>query len=110
MIPGLENIAGLPTAPPVEDRRHCPDTRPVRPPTPAAERRAREDVRARLARRFPEIPAQVLEQIVAEEFGFFADAPVRHYVPVLVLRRAGERLSRLGRTDPVAPSATNRDA
>jgi hypothetical protein len=71
----------------------------VGPPAPDAERRAHEDVRARLTRRFPEVPAQVLEQMVAEEFASFTGARVRHYVPVLVFRRVGEQLTGLGWTE-----------
>jgi hypothetical protein len=109
-IRGLDVIACLTAAPPAEGRRHCPDTRPVGPASPAAEQRAREDVRGRLARRFPAVPAEELERVVAEEFGLFTDARVRHYVPVLVLRRAGERLSRLGSAGPVARAGTDPDA
>jgi hypothetical protein len=109
-IRGLDYIAGPPAIPPtVGRRRHCPDTRPVTPTSPAAERRGREDVHARLARRFPAVPAHELERIVTEEFDSFDGARVRHYVPVLVLRRAGERLSRIGQPG-AAPAETEGDA
>ncbi|MFJ8114018.1 three-helix bundle dimerization domain-containing protein [Streptomyces sp. NPDC096132] len=73
---------------------HCPDTRPAGPRTPAAEQRAREDVRARLMRRFPDIPSETLATATAEAFALFADARVQHYVPVLAFKRAAEQLSR----------------
>ncbi|MCC9710943.1 hypothetical protein E4N62_40380 [Streptomyces sp. MNU76] len=73
---------------------HCLDTRPGGPPTPAAEQRAREDVRARLRRRFPGIPSETLTTATAEAFACFADARVRHCVPVLAFKRAAEQLSR----------------
>ncbi|MFR0357667.1 three-helix bundle dimerization domain-containing protein [Streptomyces sediminimaris] len=72
---------------------HCRDTRPAGPPTAAAEERAREDVRARLLHRFPHVASEALETAAAEAFAFFADARVRHYVPVLALKRASQRLS-----------------
>jgi hypothetical protein len=76
---------------------HCPDTRPAGPPTPAAEQRARKDVQARLERRFPDVPSKTLATATAEAFASFADARVRHYVPVLAFKRASEQLS--GRSD-----------
>ena len=81
----------------VEPGRHCPDTRPVGPPTPAAEHRARQDVQARLTRRFPDVRPEALAGAVTEAFEHFADARVRHYVPVLALRRASGQSS--GRFD-----------
>ncbi|MDN3027132.1 three-helix bundle dimerization domain-containing protein [Streptomyces sp. S.PB5] len=57
---------------------HCPDT-------------AREGVRTRLIRPFPGIPSETLAK--AEAFTCFADAHVRHYVPVLAFKRAAEQLS-----------------
>ncbi|MFJ9542493.1 three-helix bundle dimerization domain-containing protein [Streptomyces sp. NPDC101225] len=71
----------------------CPDTRPAGPPTPAAEQRARQDVQARLERRFPDVPSETLETTAAESFAHFADARVRHYVPVLAFKRASRHLS-----------------
>ncbi len=72
---------------------HCPDTRPAGPPTPAAERRARQDIQTRLERRFPDVPAETLATTAAEAFAYFADARVRHYVPVLAFKRASRQLS-----------------
>lgn len=72
---------------------HCRDTRPVGPATPDAEDRAREDVRARLARSFPDAPPGAVDAVLAEEFAVFASAPLRHYVPVLVFKRACRRLA-----------------
>lgn len=72
---------------------HCPDTRPAGPPTPAAEQRARRHVQERLAHRFPDLPSETLATAAAEAFAFFADARVRHYVPVLALKRAAGQLS-----------------
>ncbi|WP_443062377.1 three-helix bundle dimerization domain-containing protein [Streptomyces sp. NBC_00457] len=81
----------------VEPGSHCADTRPVGPPTPAAEQHARQDVRTRLLLRFPDAPPAVVDIAVAEAFAYFADARVRHYVPVLSLKRASGLLSdRLG--------------
>lgn len=72
---------------------HCPDTRPAGPPTPAADRRARQDVQARLMRRFPDVPSETLATAAATAFTYFADARVRHYVPVLAFKRASRQLS-----------------
>ncbi|WP_020133865.1 three-helix bundle dimerization domain-containing protein [Streptomyces sp. 351MFTsu5.1] len=72
---------------------HCPDTRPAGPPTPAAEQRARKDVQERLLHQFPDVPSETLSRVAAEAFALFADARVRHYVPVLALKRASGRLS-----------------
>ncbi|MEU9242856.1 three-helix bundle dimerization domain-containing protein [Streptomyces sp. NPDC048385] len=84
----------------VQPGGHCPDTRPVGPPTPAAEQRARQDVQERLVRRFPDLPSETLATAAEEAFAFFADARVRHYVPVLAFKRASgqlsERLAALG--------------
>jgi len=80
-----------------EPGSHCPDTRPVRPPTPAAEQHARQDVRTRLLLRFPDAPPSVVAIAAAEAFTYFADARVRDYVPVLAFKRASGLLSdRLG--------------
>ncbi|MGX1908392.1 three-helix bundle dimerization domain-containing protein [Streptomyces phaeochromogenes] len=68
-----------------------------RPTTPAAEQRAGQDVQARLERRFPDVPAETLATTAAESFAYFADARVRHYVPVLAFKRASRQLS--GRFD-----------
>lgn len=81
----------------VPSGNHCPDTRPARPPTPAAEQRARQDVQTRLERRFPDVPSETLETTAAESFAHLADARVRHYVPVLAFKRASRQLS--GRFD-----------
>lgn len=72
---------------------HCPDTRPAGAPSAAAEQRTREDVLARLMCRFPDVPSQTPATASAEAVAFFADARVRHYVPVLAFRRASGRLS-----------------
>jgi hypothetical protein len=80
-----------------EPGSHCPDTRPIRPPTPAAEQHARHDVRARLLLRFPDAPPAVVDITAAEAFTYFAGVRVRHYVPVLAFKRASPLLSdRLG--------------
>ncbi|MCX5061929.1 MULTISPECIES: three-helix bundle dimerization domain-containing protein [unclassified Streptomyces] len=63
------------------------------PSTPAAEQRARQDVRTRLERRFPDAPSETLETTAAASFAYFADARVRHYVPVLAFKRASRQLS-----------------
>ncbi|MHC3474832.1 three-helix bundle dimerization domain-containing protein [Streptomyces sp. 7R007] len=77
----------------IQPGRHCPDTRPAGPPTPAAEQRARQDVQERLTHRFPHLPSETLATASAEAFAFFSDARVRHYVPVLAFRRASGQLS-----------------
>ncbi|MFC8242139.1 three-helix bundle dimerization domain-containing protein [Streptomyces chartreusis] len=77
----------------VQPGSHCPDTRPAGPPTPAAEQRARQDVQERLIHRFPDLPRETLATAAAEAFASFADARVRHYVPVLAFRRAVGQLS-----------------
>jgi hypothetical protein len=81
----------------VQPGNHCPDTRPAGPPTPAAEQRARQDAQTRLERRFPDVPAETPATTAAESFAYFADARVRHYVPVLAFKRASRQLS--GRYD-----------
>ncbi|ALV32264.1 hypothetical protein [Streptomyces sp. CdTB01] len=77
----------------VQPGGHCPDTRPTGPPTPAAEQRAREAVQERLTHRFPDLPSEALATAAEEAFAFFAGARVRHYVPVLALKRASGELS-----------------
>ncbi|MGW3104263.1 three-helix bundle dimerization domain-containing protein [Streptomyces sp. NPDC001100] len=39
------------------------------------------------------VPAETLATAAAEAFTYFADARVRHYVPVLALKRASRQLS-----------------
>ncbi|WP_405906213.1 MULTISPECIES: three-helix bundle dimerization domain-containing protein [unclassified Streptomyces] len=73
--------------------RHCRDTRPAAGPTPAAERRGREDVQGRLTRAFPDTPPTALAAATAEAFVFFSSARIRHYVPVLAFKRASRRLA-----------------
>ncbi|MBQ0985175.1 hypothetical protein KBZ10_11715 [Streptomyces sp. F63] len=90
---GSPAVTAAPYAAPAGGGGHCRDTRPVAPPTPAAEDRARQDVGARLARRFPDTPPEVLDAVLAEEFAAFASAPLRHYVPVLVFKRVCRRLA-----------------
>lgn len=90
----------------IEPGRHCPDTRPAGPATPAADQRARQDVRARLMSRFPDVPAETLATAAAEAFTYFADARVRHYVPVLAFKRASRQLSgRFGTRDDAGGAA-----
>lgn len=76
-----------------ERDRHCPDTRPSTGPTPATERRGREDVQGRLTRAFPDTPPAVPAAATAESFDFFFSARIRHYVPVLAFKRASRRLT-----------------
>ncbi|WP_329311097.1 three-helix bundle dimerization domain-containing protein [Streptomyces sp. NBC_01262] len=76
-----------------ERDRHCLDTRSTTGPTPAAERRGREDVQGRLARDFPDTPPAALAAATAEAFDFFSSARIRHYVPVLAFKRASRRLA-----------------
>ncbi|MFE9095900.1 three-helix bundle dimerization domain-containing protein [Streptomyces sp. NPDC007264] len=90
----MVRITGDGAPPSVERGGHCRDTRPAGPVTPEAERRARDDVRARLAHRRPDIPSGLLTAAVVEEFEHFAQAPLRHYVPVLAFKRALRRLAR----------------
>ncbi|WP_157916338.1 three-helix bundle dimerization domain-containing protein [Streptomyces xinghaiensis] len=90
---GSPAAPAAPHGPPAGGGGHCRDTRPVMPPGPAAEDRAREDVRARLARRFPDTPSEVLDAVLAEESAVLASAPLRHYVPVLVFKRVCRRLA-----------------
>ncbi|MEU9396394.1 hypothetical protein AB0D86_41150 [Streptomyces sp. NPDC048324] len=78
----------------VQPGTHCPDTRPTGHPIPAsAAQRACRDVQERLVHRFPDVPPEVLATAAAEAFAFFADARVRHYVPVLAFKRAAGQLS-----------------
>ncbi|MEV0738455.1 hypothetical protein AB0I51_21345 [Streptomyces sp. NPDC050549] len=60
----------------IQPGRHCPDTHPAAPATPAADQRARQHVRTRLMSRFADVPAETLA--TAEAFTHFADARVRH--------------------------------
>ncbi|WP_329264411.1 hypothetical protein OG223_50700 [Streptomyces sp. NBC_01478] len=76
-----------------ERDRHCPDTRPATGPTPAAERRGREDVQGRPTRTFPDAPPAVPAVATEEAFDFFSSARIRHYVPVLGFKRASRRLT-----------------
>jgi hypothetical protein len=76
-----------------ERDRHCLDTRSAAQPTPAAERRGREDVQERLTRDFPDAPPTATAAAAAEAFAFFSSARIRHYVPVLAFKRASRRLA-----------------
>ena len=47
----------------------------------------------RLAKRFPDAPRTLVEEIVSEEYTALNDGPIRDYVPVLIERAAKVRLS-----------------
>ncbi|ARP72792.1 MULTISPECIES: three-helix bundle dimerization domain-containing protein [Streptomyces] len=97
MIPratGGDRCSGRRPSPHKDASRTTGNTRyPTSPPTPEAERRARQDVQERLLHRFPDLPSEALATAVAEAFAFFADARVRHCVPVLAYARASGQLS-----------------
>jgi len=55
--------------------------------------RALRAVVDRLARRFPDQPTSVIEDVVAYEHSLFAESRVRDYIPILVERAAKLRLA-----------------
>lgn len=61
--------------------------------------RALRAVVERLARRFPDQPLAVIEDVVAYEHSLLAESRVRDYIPLLVERAAKLRLA-----SPVFPS------
>jgi hypothetical protein len=60
----------------------------------------------RLARRFPDHPRSVIEEIVAYEHSLFAEGRVRDYIPILVERAARVRLASPGVLSPQASTAS----
>ena len=56
--------------------------------------RALRAVVGQLARRFPDQPRSVIEEVVAHEYSLFAESRVRDYIPILVERAAKLRLVR----------------
>lgn len=60
------------------------------------ESQAIAEVRRRLADRFPSIPSETIDAVVGEEHSRFT-GPIREFVPLLVERFAGERLTQFVR-------------
>ncbi|WP_443046084.1 three-helix bundle dimerization domain-containing protein [Streptomyces sp. GQFP] len=75
---------------------------PAGPPTPAAEQSARQDVRTRLERRFPDVPSETPATTAAEAFVHFTDARVRHYRSTTHARRRSGLVGRLLRAEGCA--------
>ncbi len=60
------------------------------------EEQAIGEVSRRLEVRFPSVPAAMVDAVVSEEYSRFT-GPIREFVPLLVERFAGERLTQLVR-------------
>ena len=59
----------------------------------SGEQDAIRHVAARLARQFPDLPAEQVERAVYGNYGNFDDSPVRDFVPVLVEQASRRRLA-----------------
>lgn len=57
------------------------------------ERQAVDQVAERLMRRFPHLPKQTVDDLVAQVYAQFDGRPIRDFVPVLVENIARGRLS-----------------
>lgn len=62
-----------------------------------SEQRSVDEVIDRLGQRFPEVERDTISAIVAEEHEAFDGRPVRDFVPVLVEKRAKQRVKELVR-------------
>jgi hypothetical protein len=69
--------------------------------------RALRAVVDRLARRFPDHPRSVIEDVVAYEHSLFAEGRVRDYIPILVERAAKLRLGSSAVPSPQASTASS---
>ncbi len=58
-----------------------------------SEDHALQDVEARLARKFPDVPAEVVASAVTEASDSL-DGPIRSYVPLLVEHAARDKIKR----------------
>ena len=63
-----------------------------------------EHVAERLAEKFPEVPAEVIEDTVTEIHDSFDDAHVRDFVPVIVEHEAKGKLREVNDAESHAPS------
>lgn len=61
------------------------------------EQRGVDEVIDRLAEKYPGVDRSTIEAIVAEEHEAFDGSPVRDFVPVLVEKRAKQRVKELAR-------------
>ena len=62
-----------------------------------AEQRSVDEVIDRLAEKYPSVDRSTIVAIVAEEHESFHGRPVRDFVPVLVEKRAKQRVKELAR-------------
>jgi hypothetical protein len=62
-------------------------------PRRASEDAAMRQVRARLAKQFPELSADEIDRAVTGHYDTFNDSPIRDFVPVLVERAARQQLT-----------------
>lgn len=62
-----------------------------------SEQRSVEEVIDRLGTKFPDVDRATIQAIVAEEHDAFDGRPVRDFVPVLVEKRAKQRVKALTR-------------
>lgn len=62
-----------------------------------SEQRSVEEVIDRLGTKFPDVDRATIQSIVAEEHDAFDGRPVRDFVPVLVEKRAKQRVKALAR-------------
>ena len=59
------------------------------------EERAIGEVIDRLAKQFPQVPAEAVEQVVSQSRPEFDEVPIRDFVPLFVERGAKARLGEL---------------
>ena len=61
------------------------------------DRRLVAQVAARLSRRHPLLPREMVEQVVRHHYGSYGSAPIRDFVPILVERAVNDHLDDLAR-------------
>ncbi len=70
---------------------------------PDGENQALRDVETRLARKFPDVPPEVVASAVTEASASL-DGPIRAYVPLLVEHAARDLITRVARGKVPAPA------
>lgn len=62
-----------------------------------SEQRGVDEVIDRLGKKYPDVDRELIREIVTDEHGAFNGRPVRDFVPVLVEKRAKQRVKSLAR-------------